>query len=180
MAAAEERDNPLDLAQVANAAIACARLEEAVIFQGDKALGIEGLLTVSDASRVKLGDWSKVGQPIEDLIKAVDALGGAGFPGPYAAALAPAPFNALFRVYEDSNLTQMEHVRQMITAGLAKAPTLPSGGLVSAAGKQFASILLAQDMTPAYVGPAGPNYAFVVLESLCARIPVPQAICVLG
>jgi len=179
VAAAEERGSLLDLDAPARAAIACARLEDTLIFQGNRDLGIGGLLTTPGASKVRLGDWAQLGQPVDDLIKAVNALDAAGFPGPYTAALAPALYNSLFRLYERGFRTQLEHARQVISAGLVKAPTLASGGVVLASERHFASLVLAQDMTPAFVGPTAASYQFVILESLSPRITVPQAICVL-
>jgi uncharacterized linocin/CFP29 family protein len=179
VAAAEEGRAVLDCGPAAKAAVAVARLEEQLVFHGSKALGAAGLMTASGSQRTKLGDWSKVGQPMEDLIKAVGTLDAAGFPGPYAAALAPGLYGELFRLYEESNVTQLQHVGQLLTAGVVKAPALTSGGVVVTAVKEFASILLAQDMIAAYVGPSGASYEFVVMESLVPRIVMPESICVL-
>jgi len=179
VAAAEERGSLLDLEAATQAAVACARMEDELIFNGSKELGIQGLLTAVRAGKVRLGDWSEVGRPAEDLIKAVTALDAAGFRGPYTAALAPPLYNALYRIYEGGNQTQLAHARQIISAGLVKAPTLASGGVVLAAGRQFASVVLGQDMTAAFVGPAGTSFEFLVLESVCPRITAPEAVCVL-
>jgi uncharacterized linocin/CFP29 family protein len=179
LAAAEEGKAPLDTAGAAMAAIACARLEDELIFHGNKALGISGLLSGPGAGKVKLGDWSAEGQAIDDIVKAVNVLDAAGFPGPYTAALAPALYNALFRRYAQGNMTHMDHARQIITEGLVKAPALAAGGVVLAAGKEFARIVLARDMAAAYVGPAGTDYELVILESVCPLVTVREAVCVL-
>jgi uncharacterized linocin/CFP29 family protein len=179
IAAAEERGVQLELREAVEAAVATAHLEDSLIFEGHKELGIPGLLNAPGAATAKVGDWGNVGQAAEDLIAAVNKLDANGFPGPYAAALAPALYNALFLLYPQGNLTQLDHVRQLITAGLVKAPALKSGGVVLAAGRAFATIVLGQDLTPAYVGPAGDHYEFVILESLAPRIVVPQAVCAL-
>jgi uncharacterized linocin/CFP29 family protein len=179
VAAAEEGRAVLDSGPAAKAAVAVARLEEQLIFQGSRALAVQGLMTARGSQRTKLGDWSKLGQPIEDLVRAASALDAAGFPGPYAAALAPGLYNELFRLYEQSSVTQLEHVRQLLTAGVVKAPALSSGGVVVTAVREFASILLAQDMIAAFVGPSATDYEFVVMESLTPRIVMPETICVL-
>ena len=179
VAAVEERGAPIHLGAAANAATGCARLEDQLVFEGDKSLGMEGLLTARGAAKLKIGDWAKMGQAVDDLIAAVNALDDAGLLGPYAAGLARALYNVLFVRYPQGNMTQVEHVRQLITAGLVKVPTLKSGGVVLATGRRFAAIVLGQDMTTGFMGPAGTNYEFVVLESLCPRIFVPEAICVL-
>jgi uncharacterized linocin/CFP29 family protein len=180
VAATEERGTPLDLANVALAAIAMARLEDALVFHGTAAIGVPGLMNAPGVNTVGVGDWSELGRPVADLVAAARALDDAGFPGPYTAALAPALYNELYRVYEHSPLTQLEHAGQVITGGLSKAPALEAGGVVLAVGAQFAHIIVAQDMTAAFTGPEETDYAFVIVESLVPKISVPEAVCVLG
>ncbi len=180
VAAAEECGGLIDLANVALAAIALARLEDALVFFGNEGIGIPGLMNAPGVNTVATGDWSQLGQPVADLVAATRALDEAGFPGPYTAALAPALYNELYRVYEHSPLTQLEHAQQVITGGLYKAPALEAGGVVVAVGAQFAHIILAQDMTAAFTGPADTDYEFVIVESLVPKISVPEAVCVLG
>jgi uncharacterized linocin/CFP29 family protein len=179
VAAAEGGSAPMDLRAAATAAIACARLEDDLIFRGNQTLGIPGLLTAEGSAKISTGDWNEVGQPVEDIISAVNALDAAGFPGPYAAALAPSLYNALYRLYPQGDDTQLEHAKEIITGGIIKAPTLTSGGVLLATGKAFASIVVAQDLVTGFVGPSGVEFEFVVLESLVPRIIVPEAVCVL-
>jgi uncharacterized linocin/CFP29 family protein len=179
VAVAEEQGVRLELRSPVNAAIATARLEDKLIFEGNKALAIPGLLNVTGAAKVKLGDWGDVGKAVDDLIAAVNALSAAGFPGPYAAALAPGLYNALFLRYPQSDLLQLEQARQIVTGGIVKAVTLKSGGVVAAVGRYFATIIMGQDMTVAYVGPHDTEYEFVIVESLAPRIIIPETICVL-
>jgi uncharacterized linocin/CFP29 family protein len=96
--AAYERDGLAFNAQpVAQAAMACARREDELLFYG--AAGLPGLLTAPGVQKVQLSDWSAVGAAMDDLIRAVTALDEAGFHGPYALGLAPARYNLLFRRY---------------------------------------------------------------------------------
>jgi uncharacterized linocin/CFP29 family protein len=179
VAAAEEAGNPISLARVAIAAIAAARLEDQLIFFGNQSAGIDGLVNVPGAEKVQVGGWEQLGKPISDILAAANALDAAGLPGPYAAALAPALFNQLFRIYEQSGLTQLEHARQILAGGIAKAPALARGGVVLAAGNHFAHLVVAQDMVAAFVGPRDTDLDFVVVESVVPRIHVAQAVCVL-
>ena len=66
----------------------------------------------------------------------------------------------------------------MVTDGIFKTPILKTGGLL-ASRAQCASVVLGQDMSVGYVGPAGAKQEFTVSESLTLRIRQPQAICVL-
>lgn len=176
--AAYERDGvSLDTTVVREAAIECARLEDTLVFKG--AQGMPGLLTAEGSNKLNLSAWDEVGTAAEDIIKAVTTLDGAGFHGPYCLALAPSRYNLLFRRYPRGNFSEMEHVRTIVTEGVFKAPILESGGVLLASGRQFASIVLGQDMTIGFIGPVEEKLEFSISESLAPLIRQPQAICVL-
>lgn len=177
LASYEREGAALDTSPVAEAAIECARLEDELIFNG--ASLIPGLLTVEGSNEFELSSWDEVGTAAEDIIKALNILDGAGFHGPYSLALAPGRYNLLFRRYPRGNFSEMEHVRTMVTEGVFKAPVLKSGGVLLASGRQFASIVLGQDMAIGFIGPAGEKLEFSISESLVPLIRQPKAICVL-
>jgi len=173
-----ERDKlGLDTSVVAETAIACARQEDDLIFNGTP--DMPGLLKAKSTNKVDLSAWDEVGAASGDLIQAITALDRAGIHGPYALALAPERYNFLFRRYPQGNQSEMEHVRMMVAEGIFKAPALASGGVLLASGHQYASIVLGQDMSIGFVGPAGDQMEFTISESLALRIRQPQAICVL-
>jgi uncharacterized linocin/CFP29 family protein len=173
-----ERDGvSLDTSAVAKAAIECANMEDNLIFNG--APGVPGLLTMKGANELALSAWNEVGMAAEDIIRAMTALDNAGFHGPYCLALAPSRYNLLFRRYERGNFSEMEHVKTMVTEGVFKAPILKSGGVLLASGRQFATIVLGQDMTIGFVGPAEGKLEFSISESLVPLIRQPQAVCIL-
>ncbi len=173
----EREDVALNTNPVAEAAIGAARQEDDLIFEG--ASGMPGLLTAEDAHQHNLSAWEEMGAAANDLIQAITALDGAGFHGPYTLALAPARYNLLFRLYDRGNRSEMEHVRTMITEGVLKAPVLESGGVLLASGRRYASIVLGQDMSIAFIGPGDSGLEFAISESLALYIRRPQAICVL-
>ena len=177
--ASYERDGTfLDTRPVAEAAIAVAHKEDELIFNG--AAGQAGLMSVDDANTCDLSDWDEVGTAVSDVIEAVTQLDAAGFHGPYTMALAPERFNKLYRLYPRGKQTEMEHLASIVTDGIHKAPTLESGGVLLATGRQFASIVMGQDMTVGFIGPAGDQVEFTISESLAVRIRRPQAICTLN
>jgi uncharacterized linocin/CFP29 family protein len=173
-----ERDGiMLDTKLVAAAAIECAKLEDTLVFQGIKEAA--GLLTAKGCNQLKLSPWSEVGTAAEDIIKAVTALDGSGFHGPYCLALAPNRYNLLLRRYPTGNVSELEHVKTVVTEGVFKAPVLESGGVLLASGRQFASIVLGQDMTIGFIGPVGERLEFSISESLSPFIRQAKAICIL-
>jgi uncharacterized linocin/CFP29 family protein len=176
--AAYERDHiAFDACAVATAACACASSEDALIFQG--APGIPGLLTVKGSGSLKLSPWETVGVAAEEMIQAVTLLDDAGFHGPYSMALAPRRYNLLFRGYPQSVGTELKHIRTIVEGGVFKAPALKDGGVLLASGKQFAEIVLGQDMSVGFIGPVEENLEFSISESLVPLIHTPDAVCIL-
>jgi uncharacterized linocin/CFP29 family protein len=175
--AAFERDGiMLDTKLVATTAIECATLEDELVFQGTKEAG---LLTAKGCNQLKLSPWGEVGTAAEDIIKAVTALDGSGFHGPYCLALAPSRYNLLLRRYPNGNMSELEHVKTMVTEGVIKAPVMETGGILLASGRQYASIVLGQDMAVGFIGPAGERLEFSISESLTPYIRQPKALCLL-
>jgi uncharacterized linocin/CFP29 family protein len=176
--AAYERDHvAFDACAVATAACACATAEDTLIFEG--APGIAGLLSAKGSRSVKITPWETVGAAADEVIAAVTALDDAGFHGPYALGLAPARYNLLLRRYPQGEGTELDHLRTIATAGISKAPVLAEGGVLLAAGKQYAEIVIGQDMSVGFIGPADENLEFSISESLVPVIHTPAAVCVL-
>jgi uncharacterized linocin/CFP29 family protein len=176
--AAYERDRvAFDACAVATAACAAATAEDTLVFHG--APGIAGLLSAKGSQSVKLTPWENVGAAAEEIIGAVTALDDAGFHGPYTLGLAPGRYNLLLRRYPQGEGTELDHLRTIVTAGIHKAPVLGDGGVLLASGKQYAEIVLGQDMSVGFIGPAGENLEFSISESLVPVIHTPGAVCML-
>ena len=179
VAAYEQSGIPLDLNAAIKAALALARQEDQLVFNGFQSLGVAGLLNTPGVRAIKLRPWDVVGDAVQDIISAVGELDAAGFLGPYALALTPKSYNHLFRLYPQSDTTELEHARQVVTDGIIKAPALPGGGVLIDTSGPFANIVLGQDMTTSFVGPAPGRYQFAILESVALWVRVPEAVCVL-
>ncbi|MDD1669516.1 MAG: bacteriocin family protein [Methanomicrobiales archaeon] len=176
--AAYERDHvAFDACAVATAACAAATAEDTLVFQG--APGIAGLLSAKGSQSVKLTPWESVGAAAEEIIGAVTALDDGGFHGPYTLGLAPARYNLLLRRYPQGEGTELDHLRAIAGAGIIKVPALGDGGVLLASGRQYAEIVLGQDMSVGFIGPAGENLEFSISESLVPVIHTPGAVCVL-
>lgn len=175
--AAEHMGQPLDLAAVEGAAEAVARREEEFVYHGQADFGLSGLLTAKGRNEVKLRDWSGPAEtPLDDLLQAVNALDGAGFFGPYALALEPALYNALFRRYEGTDLLQLSHIRRLCEVGVFKAP-IKGGVLVD---PRTGPLLVGQDLRTGYIGQDGIHCQLFVSESVVLRLDEPKAICTLS
>jgi uncharacterized linocin/CFP29 family protein len=123
IAAFEQQGIDLNLKAAAEAAMACARREEELLYVGSKSLGVDGLLTRKGTQSIKLQPWEEIGNAVNDLICAVSQLDNAGFHGPYSLALTPNRYNLLFRRYPQGNMTEIDHVKSIVTEGVIKAPS---------------------------------------------------------
>ncbi|MCE5323402.1 bacteriocin family protein [bacterium] len=179
LAAFESSGFSLDTEAVASAAMNMASAEDVLIFEGSKELGIEGLLNAKGTQSSKLGSWEEIGSAANDIIKALSTLDVSGFHGPYLLALSPNLYNLLYKRYPQGNQTEMQHVESMVGSSVIKAPGIKNGGVLLAAGKQFASIIIGQDMTTGYIGPEDERFVFSISESLTPYIKVPASVCVL-
>jgi len=176
--AAYERDRvAFDTCAVATAACAAATAEDTLVFQGTA--GIPGLLSARGSPVAKISPWESVGAAAEEVIAAVTTLDDGGFHGPYALGLAPSRYNLLLRRYPQGEGTELDHMRTIVTGGIYKAPTLTGGGVLLATGRQYAEIVLGQDMSVGFIGPAEENLEFSISESLVPVIHTPAAVCVL-
>jgi uncharacterized linocin/CFP29 family protein len=175
--AASGNDPVLDLDPVASAAMACAAKEDGIIFTGIQET--PGLLGAEGSSSLALGKWDKVGTAADQIINAVTLLDDAGFHGPYCMGLAPAQYNLLLRRYPQGDGTELDHIRNILGGDVVKAPVLKKGGILLASGRQYCSLVIGQDMSIGFNGPAGDAFEFSISESLALLIRAPESICVL-
>ncbi len=179
LASYEETGFSLDTESVARAAMAAAAAEDSLLFEGNTGIGLTGLLTVVGSQTVTLGNWDEPGPAGSDTIAALTALDAAGFHGPYLMALATDLYNRLYRLLPQGFQTEMQYLESIVGGKIIKAPGIKSGGVVLAEGKQFASIVIGQDMSVGYIGPQESEFEFKIVESIAPRIRVPSSICVL-
>ncbi len=175
--AASGKDPILDLDPVASAAMACAAKEDGMIFSGIQ--DTPGLLGVEGSGSLALSKWDKIGTAADQIINGVTLLDDAGFHGPYCLGLAPAQYNLLLRRYPQGDGTELDHIRTILGGDVVKAPVLKKGGVLLASGRQYCSLVIGQDMSIGFNGPAGDAFEFSISESLALLIRAPEAICVL-
>jgi uncharacterized linocin/CFP29 family protein len=126
-----------------------------------------------------MGNWDEIGPAGADTIAAITALDREGFHGPYLMALAPELYNKLYLLMPQGFQTELQYLESIVSGKIIKAPGIKSGGVVLAEGKQFASIVIGQDMSVGYIGPQESEFEFKIVESIAPRIRVPSSICVL-
>lgn len=175
LAAHLEKGMPLTLTEVHDAAEAVARREEAFLYHGQPDFGLHGLLNVPGHREVKGADWGNLDNALNNVLAAITALDEAGFHGPYALALPPAQYNGLFRLYEHTELLQIQHLKSLCTLGVYKAAVDSPAVVDDHAG----ALILGQDLRVGYAGSDGIHYQLFVCESLVLRVDEAAAVCVL-
>jgi uncharacterized linocin/CFP29 family protein len=166
---------PLDLRPVEDAAEAVARREEDLIYHGVDELGLPGLLTAPGRHVAACGDWSKVEQALTDVLAAVAQLDDSDFRGPYALALSPTRYNALFRRYEGSDMLQLDHLKRLCEGGVFKAAI--EGGLL--VDPRAGDLKVGQDLRVGYSANDGIHFKLFASESLVFLLADAEAICTL-
>jgi uncharacterized linocin/CFP29 family protein len=176
VAAHTENGQPLDLRAAQDAAEAVADREEELIYRGQPAFGLAGLMTIDGHQQIEGSDWTEPQRALNDVLSAATKLDDSGFRGPYALALAPALYNNLFRLLPGSDVLGLEHLRRLCTAGIYKA-AIDGGVLIDT---RAGVLILGQDLNAGYNSQDGVHYHLYVSESIVLRIDEPQAICVLA
>jgi uncharacterized linocin/CFP29 family protein len=175
VAAQIENGQPLDLSPAQDAAEAVSDREEEMIYTGQPAFGLPGILNVEGHQQIDGGDWTAPEGALQDVLAAATRLDESGFRGPYALALSPAFYNNLFRLYPGTDVSGLEHLRRLCTAGIYKA-AIEGGVLVDT---RVGVLILGQDLSAGYSSQDGVHYHLYVSESIVLRIDEPKAICVI-
>lgn len=171
---------PLDTSSAAAAGAFCASSEDRFIFNGDKTLGIEGLLNCSGSSSLAMRNWDEAGAGFADVVDATRKLLEAGHHGPYAMVLSPKRFAQLHRIYERTGVLEIRTIRDLVTDGVFQSDLLEDDqGVIVATGYPNFDLALGLDLRIAYLGEENLNMRLRVLECALLRIKHPDAICVL-
>lgn len=176
LAAYLDKDMPLSLAEIEDAAEAVARREEKFIYFGQTDFGMEGLLNAKGHKNAKADSWANLDSALNNVLSAITTLDDSGFHGPYALVLPALQYNNLFRHYEHTDLLQVEHLKSLCTNGVYKAAV----DNPSVIDKHAGTLVLGQDLHVGYAGSDGIHYQLFVCESMVLRLDEPEAVCVIA
>ncbi|HIP43309.1 MAG TPA: bacteriocin [Aquifex aeolicus] len=171
---------PIDTTNVATAASALAVAEDTLIIFGSVELGIEGLLTAEGIETAKLSDWSKVGNAFSDVVNGISKLVERGFYSNYYLIVNPKRYFLLNRLHDNTGLLELEQIKKIVK-DVYQTPIMPEDKvlLVSASPANF-DLVIALDMTVAFVETSNMNHTFRVMEMVVPRIKRPESILVLS
>ncbi|WP_158734908.1 family 1 encapsulin nanocompartment shell protein [Alteribacillus sp. YIM 98480] len=177
---AKTLNSPIDYSASANAAQQCALLEDDLIFNGSKEFDLKGIMNIKGKLSHIRSDWMKSGNAFTDVVEARNKLLQMGHTGPFALVLSPELYALIHRVHQDTHVLEIEHVRELMTAGVFQSPMIRgSRGVVVDTGKQNLDLAIASDFDTSFLDEENMNYLFRVYEAIALRIKRPTAICTL-
>ncbi|MFP4248743.1 MAG: family 1 encapsulin nanocompartment shell protein [Armatimonadota bacterium] len=177
-AEAERMGAPVSFAPALIAAQEIARREDEVLFNGAEETDVPGLLNVEGAHFMEASDWNEEGALVNDFARAVDALGNAGYPGPYGVAISPGTKALAHRILKGSRL-EIEILQDLAEAGLYASGILGHRMLVMEVGRANADLALGMDITTTYLDQDERTHIFRIMETLALRMKRPDSIVVL-
>ncbi|MFZ7943932.1 family 1 encapsulin nanocompartment shell protein [Neobacillus sp. 19] len=173
-------DIPVDFSPAANAARDVANLEDQMIFHGAKEFDIPGLMNVQGRLTHLIGEWYESGTAFQDIVEARSKLLEMNHNGPFALVLSPELYSLIHRVHRDTNVLEIEHIRELVTDGVFQSPVLKGrAGVILNTGRNNLDLAVSEDFDTAYMGQEGMNHPFRVYETAVLRIKRPSAICTL-
>lgn len=177
-----EDENNAGRAAAADAAAFVARREDELILHGDKALGIDGLLTAKGVNKLPLADWSKGENPLTDVAKAIEVLQDKGCAGTRVLVVSNDLFAKMHRIQTGTGQMEIDRVRSLVGgAGLFRTSLMPKNtAVVAYCDPRHMDLVVGQDLVTAYMGNEKMDHVFRVMETLTPRIKRPSAIAVLA
>lgn len=176
---AKQYQTPLEIGPAAAASAMCANKEDDLIFNGDKEYGFEGLTNTKKSTMVETIDWNTNGSGFQNTVSAIEKLVDAGFNGPYVMVTSASLYAMMHRVFSTTGVLEIEMIRELITDGVFQSPILKgNSAIIIATGQENLDLVIAQDLTTAYLGPEGMDHLFRVFESVALRVKRPESICV--
>lgn len=166
--------NP-DLGPLVDAARRLALAEDSLVFDGNEAVGVEGLVAGAPR-RVAAAGGEDVLRAVSD---ALEVLREAGISGPYALALGPRWYTDLSKIPGPGRYPLIEHVRRIIEGPIVWAPALDGGVVVSMRGGDF-ELVIGRDISIGYLSHDEQKVRLYFEESLTHRALSPEAAVPIG
>ncbi|HIQ31747.1 MAG TPA: DUF2184 domain-containing protein [Aquifex aeolicus] len=173
-------DMPIDTSNAVAAAVATAVAEDTLLLLGNKNLGLEGLMTAEGINKMSMSDWSQVGNAFSDVVEGISKLVQQGFYTNYYLLINPKQYFQLNRMHDNTGLLEIEQIKKVVKDVL-QTPIVPEDkALLLSAGPQNFDLVIAQDISVAYVESSNMNHVFRVLEMVVLRIKRPASILVIS
>ena len=161
---------PVDLSAAIAAAKKAARREDDLVLNGNKALGVDGLLTVKGSAKVKKGDWKTGENGFSDVAAAVSQLAKTGYLGRYALVVAPDLFLDLQRLQPSTGMLEIDRIQKLIGDNVFMTSALaPGKAVLVCAEPEYVDLAVGLDLSVGYLELADFNHTFRIMETAALR-----------
>jgi len=175
----EKSGYPIDLSKAMASAETCALKEDKMIFFGNEDNGYEGLLTASGINKIKRKDWTIGENAFSDIATAIELLATNTVYGTYALSISPDLYMQMQRLQAGTGMLEIDRVSKLLDGHIFKTPVLGKGKAVLVCSEsRNMDLVIAQDISTAYLEQKALNHSFRVLETVLLRIKRKQAIVV--
>lgn len=124
-----------DLADLDQAALTMAQIENVAVFHGWADVGITGITQASSHAEVaRVPDFNDYPSRVA---KAVEKLLGSGIAGPYGLAVGPADYTSITETAENGGFPLFDHLRSILGGPIVRTPGVRGGVVVSLRGGDF-------------------------------------------
>ena len=168
----ERGGNDPDLQAVIDAGRAAALAEDHLVFHGDPAAGITGIIAASPHEAVAIGD--DYSDYPERVAKAVTVLRSADIAGPYAIALGTCCYTGVTETIENGGYPVLEHLRQLLGGPVIWAPAIEGAVVLSQRGGDYV-LTVGQDFSIGYRNATGDSVDLYIEESVAFQVNTPEA-----
>ena len=172
-----ERGAPvLDTGSAEAAARQLALAEDRVALYGDPAGN--GFLTNRKSPRTHVQEWTRPGQVLADLVKAVEILDTGGIPGPYEAVLPPARYYEYLQAVDQSGYPTARQLRDILGAVHRSTVVRDAGAVFSTRGGDFI-LSVGGDLATGYRLQDRDSVHLFCVETIAPQAVTPEAVCIL-
>ena len=174
-----ESGMPLDRSRILDAARRLARREDELIFFGNPAAEVTGLVNTEGTVHLPHGDWSQSENAFADIAKGLNELESRGYVSGITLLLSPDRMLDLQRIQPGTGMLEVDRIARLIGGPVLKSPVLKQNhALLIAAEPENVDLALGLDLSTGYLETKDFNHAFRILETLALRIKRPEAIVV--
>ena len=177
MEESERNGWPLDLSSAAAAAQAAAKKEDNLILFGNRALGIDGLLTADSSFTIERGNWKEGEDAFQNVAHGIAHLASNGFLGRYALVLSPEIYLELQRIQPGVNMLELDRIARLVNGRIYSAGAFGAGkAVLVCAEPQYMDLAVGADLSVGYLEQKELNHSLRILETIALRIKEPNAI----
>jgi uncharacterized linocin/CFP29 family protein len=162
----------IDLPELDEAVRQIAVGENVTVFHGYPAAGIRGIS--ESTSHQPIVHHDDMGQYVNGVARAVDALRQSGTDGPYGLAICPRTYTQIVETTEHGGYPLFDHLRQILGGPLVWAPGVDGGIVLSLRGGDFL-FDCGQDLSIGYLDHDADTVRLYIEESFNFRVVEPDA-----